>query len=60
MKKEKKFDAMKAAKAAIRKAHFAAGGTTTMWRGRGVTFTDRKKRANRRACRGNFSTPQGG
>ena len=53
MKKKKKFNAAKAARASMRKAHFAAGGTTAMWRGRAATFTDRKKKANRRACRGN-------
>jgi len=54
-KKIKKFDAAKAAKSAARKAHFAAGGTTAMWRGRASTFTDRKKKQSRRACRGRFS-----
>lgn len=51
-KKIKKFDAAKAAKSAARKAHFEAGGTTAMWRGRASTFTDRKKKQSRRACRG--------
>ena len=51
-KKTKQFDAAKAARAAARKAHFDAGGTTAMWRGRAATFTDRKKRNARRACRG--------
>ena len=53
MKKKKKFNAAKAARAAMRKAHFAAGGTTAMWRGRAATFTDRKKQKNKNVCRGN-------
>ena len=52
-KKTKKFDSAKAAAAARRKAHFAQGGTVAMWRGRASTFTDRKKQADKRACRGN-------
>ena len=42
-------------KAAKRKAHFAAGGTVAMWRGRAVRDLDAsssKHRANKRACRG--------
>lgn len=35
-----------------RKMHFAAGGTTTAWRGNHRVYTDRKKEAQRRACRG--------
>lgn len=46
-----KFDSMKASQAAARKAHFANGGTTAMWRGSAATFTDRKHKANKRACR---------
>jgi len=51
-KNKKQFDLMKADKAAKRKAHFAAGGTLAMWRGAAHTFADRKKKANKRACRG--------
>ena len=51
-KNKKKFDPIKAAKAAQRRAHFAAGGTLAMWRGAAHTFADRKKKANKRACRG--------
>ena len=39
-KKIKKFDALKAHKAAARKAHFAAGGTLAMWRGRAATLDE--------------------
>jgi hypothetical protein len=48
---KKKFNSAKVAAAARREAHFAAGGTPAMWRGRAATFTDRKKAANKRACR---------
>ena len=41
-KSVKKFDPAKANKAAARKAHFANGGTTATWRGRAVTFIDKK------------------
>jgi hypothetical protein len=53
-KKIKKFDALKAHKAAARKAHFAAGGTLAMWRGRAVTLDEStsKARKNKFACRG--------
>lgn len=37
--------------AASRKAHFAAGGTPTMWRGRASRFRDRKHVDNKNACR---------
>jgi hypothetical protein len=52
---KKKFNTAKAESAAKRKAHFAAGGTVAMWRGRATTFTDRKKQKSRRACRGRVS-----
>ena len=55
-KKNKKFQAAMASSRAIRgiqrREHFANGGTTAMWRGRTVTFTDRKKAASKKACRG--------
>ena len=34
-----------------RKAHFESGGTLEAWRGRASVQTDRRKRANKRACR---------
>ena len=37
--------------AASRKAHFDAGGTPGMWRGRASCFRDRKHVANKQACR---------
>jgi len=49
---KEKFDPAKAQRAAARKAHFANGGTLATWRGRASAFTDRRKRANKRACRG--------
>tara|TARA_R110000824_G_scaffold350598_6_gene537541 strand:- start:498 stop:689 length:192 start_codon:yes stop_codon:yes gene_type:complete len=53
-KKIKKFDAIQANKAAARKAHFAAGGTLAMWRGRAATLDEStsKARKNKLACRG--------
>lgn len=49
-----KHNPMKAQAAARRKAHFAAGGTTAMWRGRAVTLDESssKARKNKYACRG--------
>lgn len=38
-------------RAAARKAHFAAGRTPGMWRGRAHVERDRKAEANRVACR---------
>jgi hypothetical protein len=53
-KKIKKFNALKAHKAAARKAHFAAGRTLAMWRGRAATLDEStsKARKNKLACRG--------
>ena len=53
-KTKKKFDPIKAQAAARRKAHFAAGGTTAMWRGRSVVLDESssKARKNKYACRG--------
>jgi len=45
---------IRATSGAARRAHFAAGGTLAMWRGSAHTFADRKKREDRRACRGQF------
>ena len=52
-KNKKKFDRIKAESAARRKAHFAAGGTLAMWRGRAATLdeTHSKARQNKLACR---------
>ena len=50
-KKNKKQDLNKLSKAAARKAHFAEGGSSSKWMGRGATHQDRKKRANKKACR---------
>lgn len=38
-------------RAAARKAHFERGRTPAMWRGPAKTFADRKKVADRLACR---------
>jgi len=51
----KPYDYTSASQAAARKAHFAAGGTVGMWRGRAATFQDRKHAANKKACRGRNS-----
>ena len=52
-KRKKKYDAAKVNAAARRKAHFAAYGTTAMWRGRAATLdeTHSKARVNKYACR---------
>lgn len=52
IRKPTKTDPLKGAAAARRKAHFEAGGTLAMWRGAATTFRDRKKVADRKACRG--------
>ena len=53
-KQKKKYNPLKAQAAARRKAHFEAGGTTAMWRGRAATLdeTHSKARKNKFACRG--------
>jgi hypothetical protein len=53
MAKRKKYNPLKMQAAARRKAHFAAGGTTTMWRGRAVTLdeTHSKARQDKLVCR---------
>ena len=50
--KVENFNSATVSNAAARKAHFAAGGTVGMWRGRAATFQDRKHVANKKACRG--------
>lgn len=52
-KRKKKYDSIKAAAAAKRKAHFASGGTPAMWRGRAATLDEvhSKARVNKYACR---------
>ena len=53
MAKRKKYDPVKAQAASRRKAHFAAGGTTAMWRGRAATLDEvySKARVNKFKCR---------
>lgn len=51
-KKNKTWDPLKAQKAAVRKAFFEAGGTLAEWRGRAVTFSDKAKKQDKDACRG--------
>ena len=36
----------------FRKSHFSSGGDLTSWRGRHDVYVDRKKQANKYACRG--------
>lgn len=48
----KTYDSEKMARGSARKAHFAKGGDTRGWLGRATRFADRKKEANRKACRG--------
>jgi len=52
--RNKKFDRIKAEQGSRRKAHFAAGGTTAMWRGRSACLDEStsKARKNKKACRG--------
>ena len=57
-KKKKKYNSLKLQAGARRRAHFAAGGTTTTWRGRAVTLDEgtSKARRNKIACRGRVNT----
>ena len=59
-RKKKKYDSLKAQAAARRKAHFAAGGTPAMWRGRSATLDESssKARKNKAACRGRVSAEE--
>jgi len=52
-KRKKKYDPLKMQAGSRRKAHFAAGGTTAMWRGRAATLdeTYSKARQDKLACR---------
>jgi hypothetical protein len=52
---KKKYNPMKAQASARRKAHFAAGGTPAMWRGRAATLDEAKSKArvNKYICRAN-------
>jgi hypothetical protein len=51
---KKKFDRIKAEQGSRRKAHFAAGGTPAMWRGRAAVLDEStsKARKDKQACRG--------
>jgi len=51
-KTRKSYDEVTAQRTAARRAHFKAGGSLATWRGRPARFQDRKKVANKRACRG--------
>ena len=42
----------RAVMARLRKSHFSSGGDLVAWRGRHDVYVDRKKQANKRACRG--------
>lgn len=55
---KKKYNPMKAQASARRKAHFAAGGTPAMWRGRAATLDEVKSKArvNKFACRQKVSS----
>ena len=47
-----KYNPVKVAQGARRKAHFKMGGSLATWRGRAAVEPDRKKEARKRACRG--------
>lgn len=59
-KKNKKTEATLALSRGIRgldrKAHFASGGDLVAWRGRHSVTADRKKVADKHACRGPIAT----
>lgn len=45
-------DALQGQKGEDRRHHFATGGSVVAWRGRHSVNTDRRKAANKGACRG--------
>ena len=53
MSKKKKYNPLKLQAGARRRAHFKAGGTVAMWRGRAATLDENhsKARQNKLACR---------
>ncbi len=51
MARKNKQDSQKAQKGAMRKAHFANGGSTSVWCGKSNAHSDRKKARNKKACR---------
>ena len=59
-RKKKKYNPLKVLAASRRKAHFAAGGTLAMWRGRAATLDESssKARKNKAACRGRVSVDE--
>ena len=52
--RNKNLNRLKAEQGARRKAHFAAGGTPAMWRGRAAVLDESasKARKDKQACRG--------
>ena len=48
---KRKLEAHRGTMGLIRKAHFETGGDLASWRGRASVQTDRRKKANKRACR---------
>lgn len=52
MRRSKVLDTSKILRGLDRKAHFENGGTLEGWRGRHLVIPDKKKQANKRACRG--------
>jgi hypothetical protein len=53
---QRKLASHRGAMGAIRKAHFEANGTLAGWRGRSSVRTDRRKQADKRACRQRVDT----
>ena len=55
---KKKYDPLKAQAAARRRAHFEAGGSTAMWRGRSCKLDEVKSKArvNKYKCRKRVGT----
>jgi len=50
-KKDRILGDMKAIRGNDRKAHFESGGSLESWRGRHMVVPDKRKAANKRACR---------
>ena len=54
-KTQQQIDSIKAVRGIEREEHFARGGDLVAWRGGSRTVTvDRKKKQNKRACRGKW------
>jgi hypothetical protein len=57
-KKNHNIDRLKAIRGLERQAHFTQGGTPSQWRGQSWSNKDRRKEADRKACRRSCESPE--